>query len=295
MQTLAFSQVWLAAARPKTLPASLSPVLIGAVLAWPVSSLHALSFVACLSFALLIQVATNFTNDYCDFVKGADTEERLGPLRVMQAGLVSATAMRRAIFGVFALASLVGLYLIFRGGWPFLFVLIASLASGVLYTAGPYALAYLGLGDVFVLVFFGPVAVLATYYLQTFRLSGEVFLLSLPPGLLATALLVVNNYRDRKEDEKSGKRTLAVRLGRAFCRWQYAFCLVLSCVLPLSVHFLYGGHPFAFLPLCLLPQVLRLTKTLWTQREGKLLNDVLASTGKLLILYTFLFSIGWLI
>ena len=209
-----YLQVWLSAIRPKTLGAAVSPILIGTTMAFADGKGHALAALAALLGALLIQIGTNFSNDYYDYIKGADTEERLGPVRVTQSGQVRPKTMLRNFVMVFGLATLVGIYLVFRGGWPVVIIGILSIASGILYTGGPWPLGYLGLGDLFVLIFFGPVAVAGTFYVQALEITPVVIFAGLGPGLLATALLAVNNLRDEPTDKKVGKLTLAVRFGQ---------------------------------------------------------------------------------
>ena len=214
-------EAWIAAARPKTLPATLAPIVLGFALAmtdgvsqWWVALLAALS-------AGLIQIGTNFANDYFDFVKGADTAERVGQPRATQQGWITPKTMAQATFGTFLAAFISGLTLVWVGGWPILLLGIVSIACGVWYTGGRYALAYIGLGDLFVFIFFGPVAVCATYYLQSGGVAWPIFWLSVPVGLLTTAIIVVNNHRDRPQDAEVGKRTLAVRFGDRFSVWEY--------------------------------------------------------------------------
>lgn len=287
--------VWASAARLRTLPASVAPVLIGVVLAFADGVGHVAAAVAALVGAMLIQIGTNYANDYFDFVKGADTAERLGPRRAVQSGLVSPDAMRRATILVFGLAILVGIYLAWRGGWPILVVGIASILCGVFYTGGPFPLGYRGLGDVFVLLFFGPVAVAGTYWVQALELGWLPILAGLGPGLISTAILAVNNLRDRETDAKAGKRTLAVRLGVRFTRIEYTACVVAACLLPLGL-FVFGiASPIILLPLLTLIVALPVNRTVWSETDGVALNGALADTGKLLMLYAVLFSIGWVL
>ncbi len=287
--------VWASAARLRTLPASVAPVLIGVVLAFADGVGHVAAAVAALVGAMLIQIGTNYANDYFDFVKRADTAERLGPRRAVQSGLVSPDAMRRATILVFGLAILVGIYLAWRGGWPILVVGIASILCGVFYTGGPFPLGYRGLGDVFVLLFFGPVAVAGTYWVQALELGWLPILAGLGPGLISTAILAVNNLRDRETDAKAGKRTLAVRLGVRFTRIEYTACVVAACLLPLGL-FVFGiAGPIILLPLLTLIVALPVNRTVWSETDGVALNGALADTGKLLMLYAVLFSIGWVL
>jgi 1,4-dihydroxy-2-naphthoate octaprenyltransferase len=214
--------VWISAARPRTLPAAVAPVLAASALAWRDGDFVAPAATACLLFALLIQIGTNFANDYFDFIKGADTAERVGPRRAVAAGLVAPATMRRAMIGVFALAFLAGLPLLAYGGWPLLLIGLASIACGIAYTGGPYPLGYNGLGDVFVFVFFGLVAVGATYFVQAGVVVEDVWIVGAGVGALAANILIVNNYRDVETDARAGKRTLVVRFGRRVARWQFA-------------------------------------------------------------------------
>lgn len=214
--------VWIEAARPRTLPAAVAPVMVGTALAWSDGCLHWRAATICLVFAVLIQIGANFANDYFDFVKGADRPDRVGPRRAVAAGLVSPETMRAAMTRVFLLAFLTGLALLPYGGWPLLIIGLASIGGGLAYTGGPYPLGYHGLGEIFVFLFFGVVAVCATYFVQVGAVSAEAMITSIGVGALATNILLVNNYRDIETDRRAGKRTLAVRLGRSFARRQFA-------------------------------------------------------------------------
>lgn len=287
-------KIWIQAARPKTLAAGITPVLIGTAMAVDAGVFHAAAAIAALLGSLLIQIGTNFANDYFDFVKGTDTEERVGPQRATQAGLVSPATMRFATLIVFALALLPGAYLIYRGGAPILAIGIVSIICGVLYTGGPYPLGYLGLGDVFVLVFFGPVAVGGTYYVQALACPPEVLIAGLAPGLFSTAILTVNNLRDADTDVKTGKKTLAVRFGKTFARWEYVLSLLLGgLVVPLYLAVTTGHWVALGAALALLPAI-PAVRTVFTT-DGPALNEILARTGQLLLLFSVLFSIGWVL
>ena len=287
--------VWASAARLRTIPASIAPVLIGVVLAYADGLGHAPAALAALIGAILIQVGTNYANDYFDFVKGADTAERLGPRRAVQSGLVSPEAMRLAAVIVFGLAVLVGMYLAWRGGWPIIVVGVASILCGVLYTGGPFPLGYRGLGDVFVLLFFGPVAVAGTYWVQALELGWLPIIAGLGPGLVSTAILAVNNLRDRQTDARAGKRTLAVRLGVRFTRLEYTTCLVAACLVPVGLFAAGVAGPLILLPLAMLVVAVPVNRVVWTTTDGAALNGALADTGKLLMFYAVLFSIGWVL
>lgn len=287
--------VWLQAARPKTLWAAFAPVLIGTAMAFADGALHVPAALAALAGAFLIQIGTNFCNDYADFRKGADTAARTGPLRVTQAGLVTPEAMLRATVRVFALAALISLYLVARGGWPLLVVALLAIASGVLYTAGPYPIGYLGLAELFVLIFFGPVAVAGTYYVQALTVTPAVIVAGLAPGLLAVAILVVNNLRDIKGDAAAGKRTLAVRFGERFARKEYVFCVLAAVGTPVVLFYgQQGEHPFSLLAVLTLPIVRPTMIRVCQSGDPAVLNAALAETARALFLYSVLFSLGWI-
>lgn len=286
--------IWLMASRPKTLPAAWSPVIIATALAHMHGVLHWPSAVACLLGATLIQIGTNFANDYFDFVKGTDTAERVGPTRVTQAGLVSPGTMRIAMIVVFALVWVPGAYILYRGGWPFLAIGIVSIACGILYTGGPAPLGYVGLGDLFVFVFFGPVAVLGTYYLQAYTLPVEAWIASVSPGLLSVALLTVNNLRDVDGDRVAGKRTLAVRFGKAYAQFQYGLCILVAClVVPL---YFYATTPYPFFGAVALASLAlgipAIRALLIFRDEAPRLNQVLARTGLVLVVYSMFFALA---
>ncbi|MCP4568832.1 MAG: 1,4-dihydroxy-2-naphthoate polyprenyltransferase, partial [FCB group bacterium] len=218
-------RVWLRAARPKTLPAGIVPVLVGGAIAFSDGLFHLPSFLAAMFGSIMIQIGTNYANDLFDFKKEADSSDRIGPMRVTQAGLVTPRQIAIATTIVFALAFLTGIYLVYRGGWPIVIIGLASIVCGVLYTAGPMALGYIGLADIFVLVFFGPVALAGTYYVQAREITMPIIIAGIPFGMISVAILVVNNLRDITSDKKSRKKTLAVRFGRNFARFEYIFML----------------------------------------------------------------------
>ena len=284
--------IWLHAARPKTLWAAFAPVLIGTAMAYSDGAFHAGAALAALSGALLIQVGTNFCNDYADFKKGADTAERQGPLRVTQAGLIAPRTMLAATVAVYALACFSGLYLVLRCGWPLLAVGALSIAAGIGYTAGPFPFGYRGWGDAFVLLFFGPVAVAGTYYVQALRVTLAAVVAGLAPGFLAVAILVVNNLRDVNGDARAGKRTLAVRFGRGFARGEYLFCLLAAACVPVALYALTGRHPWSLLATLIAPVSLPVVRQVFGGTTGEILNPMLAWTARLLLLYSVLFSIG---
>ncbi|MEO0054903.1 MAG: hypothetical protein RLZZ50_850 [Verrucomicrobiota bacterium] len=236
-------RVWLEATRPRTLPAAIAPVLVGTALAERSGGALPAAAAACLGFALLIQIGTNFANDYYDFLKGADTAERVGPRRAVASGLIPPKAMRAAMIAVFAAAFLTGLTLLGYGGWPLLVVGLTSIACGVAYTGGPYPLAYHGLGDVFVFIFFGLVAVGATAFVQTGALGAATWIAGSGVGALAANILVANNYRDVETDAKAGKRTLLVRWGRGYGRVQFAASHAAAAAAPIALAGLGAAAP----------------------------------------------------
>lgn len=244
--------------------------------------------------ALLIQIGTNFANDYFDFRQGIDDHERLGPIRVTQAGLVTPKTMKRATIVIFTLALLIGVYLVWRGGWPIVIIGLLSILFGVLYTGGPYPLGYNGLGDIFVLIFFGPIAVGGTYYVQALHITTPVIIAGLAPGLFSVAILTVNNLRDLDNDRAAGKKTLAVRFGRSFTIFEYIACIVIACAIPSVLFVFYDVSAWVLLASAVLLLAAPAVKDVCTQ-SGKVLNETLAATGRLLFLFAILFSVGWLL
>lgn len=278
---------WIEGARPKTLIASLSPVLIGSALALKVGSFNVFVFIACLLFALAVQIGTNFANDYIDFLKGADTKERKGPRRLVQAGLTAPEKMRKVTFGVFGIAALTGLYLMLVGGWQIGVLALLAILFGYLYTGGPFPLGYLGLGDLFVVVFFGPVAVAGVTYLQTGMVTAEALLAGIPPGLLSTAILVMNNLRDLEQDKRAHKKTLPVRFGLRFGQWEFACCMLGAALIPV---FQVGVLPSLPTAVMGIPLVL----TVFKAPKGEVLAPLFPRVGQIQWLYTALFCVGWL-
>lgn len=295
MNKPSYGTILLSAIRPKTLGAAVAPVLIGTALAYADQGVHWLYAVLALLGAIWIQIGTNLANDYYDFLQGADTEERKGPTRVTQAGWLTPTQVKWGFIGSFGISALIGIPLMFRGGWPILVVGLASIASGILYTKGKHSLGYIGLGDIFVLIFFGPVAVGGTYYLQTLSFSTLVLILGLAPGWIATGILAVNNLRDVEQDKKANKKTLAVRWGRTFARCEYTVCLLLPALLPIWAWLTYGRAPYAMFSALFLVPAWPTLQAVWTETDGPVLNQALARTGQLLLLYSILFSIGWVL
>src|SRR5437660_878847 len=254
-------RIWLMAARPRTLPAAIAPVLVGTALAGFAHVFHPLRFIAALIGAIFIQVGTNLSNDYSDARRGADTEDRLGPVRVTAGGLVPPRQVLIATYATFGVAVLAGIYLIAVAGWELLLVGAASILAGVLYTGGPRPYGYEGLGEVFVFLFFGIVAVAGSYFVQVKHLNWEAFALAVPVGLIAAGILVVNNIRDIDADRRAGKRTLAVRLGRARTRVMFAVVVYLAFVLA-PVTWLFGPlKPWLLVSWLMLPLAAAITRT----------------------------------
>ena len=303
---LSRSQAWVAAARPQTLPAAAAPVIVGAGLAINDGVFALVPAVAAFVGAALIQIGTNFANDYYDAIQGADTDDREGFTRVTQSGLIEPGRVKAAMYLTFAAAVVVGGYLVYVGGVPILVIGLLSVLSGIAYTGGPYPLGYHGLGDLFVFVFFGVIAVTGTYYVQAAAALAAPLTTTIPPGTItleavvaslpiaaiSTNILVVNNIRDKAEDETTGKRTLAVRFGYGFSRAEYIGLLGVAYLVPV---WLWLATPFSLsvlLPLVTLPIAARVAETVRTETSGAALNPALEATGKLLAGYALLFGVG---
>jgi len=287
-------QSWILAARHKTLLAAFVPVLVGSALAISINNFYLAYSIAALICAVLIQIGTNFTNDLYDHLKGADNKKRKGPQRALASGLISVNEMKWGITFTFGLSFLVGLYLVYSAGWVILVIGIISIAAGFVYTAGPFPLAYNGLGDVFVFIFFGVVGTMGTYYLHTTEFTFLSFLISLSVGAITTNILVVNNFRDIDEDKAAGKNTLAVFIGRSFTRLEFILLLVF-CYLVLIILFTeYNFSYWIFLPLITLPFAALLIKMLF-KLTGTELNKTLELSAKFSGLYGLLFAAGLII
>jgi 1,4-dihydroxy-2-naphthoate octaprenyltransferase len=312
-------RIWFMAARPRTLPAAIAPVLVGSAAAWwtandacslsqsgvPGEPGYAFvfctpdfrwgAFVAALIGSIFIQIGTNLANDYSDAQRGADTEDRLGPVRVTSAGLVAPRRVLYATWLAFGVAVIAGIYLATVAGWVIIGVGAASIAAGVLYTGGPRPYGYAGLGELFVFLFFGLVAVNGSYYVQLEELDWLPFLLSISVGFLSTAILVVNNVRDIDTDRRAGKRTLAVRLGRERARRLYAALVAGAfALLPFSL-LIDDGPAWALLALLAAPLALRPLRAVAERTDGPSLNAALAGTGAVLAAFSVLLSTGLLI
>ncbi len=266
-------------------------MLVGTALAAAHGLGHYARAAICLAFALLVQIGTNFANDYFDFVKGADTAARVGPRRAVAAGLVSPHTMLMATVGVLAMAFLVGILLVREGGWILLPIGIVSIVCAIAYTGGPFPLGYNGLGDLFVFIFFGLVAVDTTFYVQAGYVSPDVTSCAAAVGLLAANILVANNYRDMETDAVAGKKTLVVRFGRKFAVWQYALSVIFALVCPAAL-FLYGYRWPVLLPLVLTPLAMKLARRLAMSREPAEQIALLGATAKFLAMYGVLLSTG---
>jgi 1,4-dihydroxy-2-naphthoate polyprenyltransferase len=292
--TISKFDIWILAARPKTLTAAIAPVVVGTTIAIHDNKFNYIAFLIALFCSLLIQIGTNFTNDLFDFLKGTDKKGRLGPARTVASGLLSVSEMKTGIICAFGTAFLLGLYLVYTGGSNVLLIGVASILAGIAYTAGPFPLAYNGLGDIFVFLFFGCVGTVGTYYVQAHEVSAFVFWASVPVGALVTNILVINNFRDLEGDKESGKNTLAVLFGARFSQIQYLFFLIISYAVLVVVYITFKRSAFVFLPLLSLPLSIKLVRMIYTLK-GKDLNKTLALTGKLSGLYALLFALGILL
>lgn len=284
-------QSWLLAVRPKTLPAAVGPVVVGSGVALGEGHFSLLPALACLLGAMLLQIGVNLANDYFDYKNNIDSEERLGPVRVTQSGLIAPAVVKMGMIISLALASLVFLYLSFIGGPVIAVIGIGSVLAALGYSGGPFPLASNGLGELFVFIFFGLVAVGGTYFVQAGQLTWLAMAAAVPPGLLITAIMVVNNLRDIDTDRKAGKRSLAVILGRKGTIIEYKLLLLLSYLVPGALYI--SGHSSAvmLLPFFTLPMALGLVRKI-DNESGRSLNTILAATAKLSLLYSLLFSVG---
>jgi 1,4-dihydroxy-2-naphthoate octaprenyltransferase len=283
---------WILALRPKTLAAAVVPVLVGtalvkshgAIIEWWISVCAMLS-------AVFIQVGTNFVNDAIDFHKGADSETRIGPIRVTQSGLLESKHVMIGAFVCFAIALGFGVPLVFQGGWPIVVIGLVSLCLAYGYTGGPFPLAYIGLGDLFVVIFFGLVAVMGTFYLHLGYVDGGAVVAGLQVGMLATVLIAINNFRDAPEDVKVGKKTLAVRFGYKFARIEIAFLVVAPYLLGIY-WYKHGLMNAGLAPIVSVPIARRLLFGIFSEDPSPVYNRFLAMGGALLLLFGILLSLG---
>lgn len=286
-------QAWMLAIRPKTLPAGAMPVVVGSALAFANGVFKPLPALVALICALGIQIATNFINEIYDFRKGADTSERLGPTRTVAAGIITEQTMTRVSITLGVSVFALGMYLVAIGGWPILLIGVLSLLFAWAYTGGPFPIAYSGLGDVFVFIFFGLVAVGGTYYVQALSLSMPVLVAAAAPGAFSVCILLVNNIRDIDTDRKVGKMTLPARIGAPAARVLYVTLAVLAYLVPFYL-VSTGYSPWCLLSLLSIPLAIGMVRTLYAS-EGRALNAVLAGTGKVLTVHGVLFSAGLVI
>jgi 1,4-dihydroxy-2-naphthoate octaprenyltransferase len=283
------------AARPRTLPAAIAPVLVGTALAASEDVFRPLAFVAALIGSVFIQIGTNLSNDYSDARRGADTEERLGPVRVTAGGLVPPRKVLVATWLAFGIAVAAGIYLVALVGWELLLIGAASILAGVLYTGGPRPYGYEGLGELFVFLFFGLVAVAGSYYVQTEDLTRLAVDLGVSVGLLAAAILVVNNIRDIETDRRAAKRTLAVRLGRERTRWLFVAMIALAFLNVIVIVATGEADAWLLISLAAAPLAVPLVRTVRTRTDGPALNGALADAGRLLAVFSILLSVGLLL
>ena len=285
---------WLIAIRIKTLPAATSPVILGTALAFHDGDSNSFILFMTLLAAVFIQIGANFANDVYDFQKGTDRDDRLGPKRATQSGLITPEEMKTAMWRIFALAIFVGFYLAWVGGWPIVFIGLASIAAGIAYTGGPYPLGYHGWGDAFVFIFFGLIAVPATYYLQTGFITNNSLWMGAALGMLSTSILVVNNIRDMETDIVTGKKTLAIRLGKSFSQIEFSILVIFPFIIPLCMWWNTKDNMSLFITLFALPIAVHLIIQL-ISKSGKELNNVLAGTARFLSIFTLLLSVGLII
>jgi 1,4-dihydroxy-2-naphthoate octaprenyltransferase len=284
-------KAWIMACRPPTLTAAASPVIVGSACAHAAGGFRAAPAAAALVGALLLQIGSNLANDVFDYEKGADTADRLGPLRAAQAGLLSPRELKSGMVVVFGLAFAVGAYLVAVAGLPIVAIGLASIVSAIAYTGGPYPLGYHGLGDVFVMAFFGFIAVCGTAFAQTGHVPPLAWIASVPVGSLATAILVVNNVRDCETDVKAGKRTLPVRFGRRTGLVEYTLLVGGAYLVPAALATARVTRPWVLLPLLTLPVARRLVGHVWND-TGRALNASLVGTARLLFVHSVLFALG---
>lgn len=287
-------EIWVLASRPKTLFAAFVPVIVGTSIANAEGEINLIASVVALVCSILIQIGTNFSNDLQDFVRGADSKERVGPLRVINEGLITTSQMKTAIFIVFFTAFLLGLYLIYLGGVVILIIGVLSILAGLAYTSGPYPLAYHGLGDFAAFIFFGLIGTIGTYYLNTGEFSTISLIASIPVGALVTNILVVNNYRDLEQDKRAGKNTLAVKLGKTFSRYEFIILMTASFIVPLIIFLSYNVKGWVFLPYLTLPIAYKLILMMF-KLTGPQLNKTLELTAKFSAIFGLLFSLGFLL
>ena len=285
------SRVWMLAIRPRTLPAALAPIIVGSALAIDYGAFHFPSMLAAVAVALLLQIAANLANDGFDHLSGADSPDRLGPVRVTQQGLLSFRSVMTGTAVAIALAMVAGGYLVYRGGLPILLIGVAAILAALAYTGGPLPLGYHGLGEVAVFLFFGFAGVAGSFYVQAQRLPADAILLSVPVGALIVAILVVNNLRDLESDARAGKRTLAVRLGSRASTIEYGLLVFGSYVVLPLIWLVSGADWLWVLPWLSLPLAYSLVRAIDTER-GRSLNRRLGQTAQLALIFSVLLGVG---
>lgn len=291
--TISKKEAWLLATRPRTLPAAIAPVCLAASASVYMGKFHVFPAFCAFLTAILLQIAVNLANDYFDAKKGHDTSERLGPLRVTQSGLIPAKQVFCAMVFCLGVAVLSGLPLLFRGGLPILILGVSCVLGVLAYSAGPFPMTEKATGEFFSFLFFGPLGVCAVTWVISLEFSWRVLFLSIPAGLLVASILMVNNIRDIPSDTKTGKRTLAVRLGKNPSRYLFTLTVMMAYLFPL-VDALYHSEPLWLLPFLSFPKAIVVIQSIW-QMEGKLLNDVLADTAKLCLFFCLLYSASLLL
>lgn len=286
-------RLWVQAARPWTLGVAISPILMGTLIAYTESGVEWLAAITALLGGVLIQIGTNLANDFFDFKKGADTETRIGPQRVTQAGLIAPGTVRNAFIACFGVAFLLGIYLVYLGGWPIVAIGLVALLLGVIYTGGPFPLAYHGLAELPAFLFFGPIACATTTYVQTLSWSISALIAGTSAGFFSVALLSINNLRDYQEDRKVGKHTLIAIFGRRFGVAEYSVSVLLATLLPLLLYFTAPDHPMIAITAITSLMALNAVKTTAQHKDPRELYSVLKMTSKLQIIFTVTFMLFW--
>jgi 1,4-dihydroxy-2-naphthoate octaprenyltransferase len=291
-EAISMPQRWMLAIRPKTLPAAAAPVILGWSIAYTTGRFHFIPAIAALVSAIMIQIGTNLVNDVVDFAKGADTEERTGPTRVTQTGLLTSRQVWGGVWVTFGIAALAGAYLAWVSGWIVILIGLFSILAGIAYTAGPFPLAYIGLGDLFVMIFFGFVAVCGTVFVTSGALPTLAWFGAAAAGALTVNILVVNNIRDIDTDRAAGRKNIAIVFGRKFAAWEYAAMLVIAYSVPPVLVCKGLASPWVLLALLSLPQGIKLWSVLRGNLAGLALNPILGKTAQLLLFYSLLLSAG---
>lgn len=285
--------LWIKAARPKTLPAGIAPVILGSALAFQSGEFQIIPSILCLLFSLLVQVGCNYANDYYDYINGVDTEERIGFIRMVSSGQIPPKLMQLAAFLTLSIAFVIGSGLIYYGGWWLLSIGLISIICAIAYTGGPFPLGYYGLGDLFVFLFYGLVAVMVTFYVQTNYFSASALWVAIGCGFLAANIRLVNDTRDTHTDAKAGKKTTAVRFGYKFCYTQYIISAFIAYyIVPLILITKLGFNLWVLLPMILTLFLISIIRDFLIAKTGTDYNDLLAKSAKMLIAYAILLSIG---